>query len=155
MTPDEQRTSDLRDLVWHALTQAGIKTNRAMVDVLLDGIAQSLEIFRAEEAAFVPIRVQHDALRALFTLLDEDDPSPALIRVRFSKLPAPAVAHVMRRAKVVWPSLMKAAFSREVFDHWLATAGSKDLVGSPACARDGGRHSPRRAQRRSSCQVAL
>jgi hypothetical protein len=129
LTTDEQDTSDHRGWVRAALTQAGIAPNPATVDDLMDRIARSVDIFRAETATRVPLRASHNALRALFMLLEEEDPSPALIRKRFGELPPPAARWVARRAKLVWPRLTKKKeTSDDAFGSWLATAPRDDLI---------------------------
>jgi hypothetical protein len=128
MAADDLFTSDLRDWARSALRQSGISTNAAMFDALMTGIAESIANYQIETARLATFRKAHNALRALFALLEDKDPSPAIIRKKSSALPAPATAWVERRAKVLWPRLIGCEFSRDAFEAWLALASRDDLV---------------------------
>ena len=128
MAADSPITSDLRGWAKSALRQAGISNSATMLDALMTGIAESIANYQTETAKRATFRKAHNALRALFALLENEDPSPALIRKKFQELPSTAAAWVERRAKVRWPHLLGSEFSNKAFKAWLVSTSREDLV---------------------------
>jgi len=120
-------------------------------------IEWSINHFRATKPQGT-FREAHDWLRKIWLLSHEDDPSPALLRVRLKSLPSTALEQLGRRARDVLPRLFPGeAMEGDPFEPsscfvtrfltWAERAEGSDLVKAlKVISADGGRRVPGRSR---------
>ena len=130
---DEQRAR-----VGDCLTKEGMSLPHDRLERFIGGIEASIAHFRATppEATF---RDAHDALRDLWKLSHDDDPSIGQLRARLKALPNQAIEQLGRRARAVIPRLFAGeTIGDEPFDpperlaarflKWAANADGQKLA---------------------------
>jgi hypothetical protein len=140
---DEQRAR-----VKDCLRKDGLSLPTDRLQQLIRSIEGSISNFLAvpPQEAF---RNTHDALRDLWKLSHEDDPSVALLRARIQQLPREAVEYVDRRA----PTVLSRLFSHDRpivrFQEWAVSAGPELLItATRVLSAEGGRFVPGRSRGR-------
>jgi hypothetical protein len=73
-------------------------------------------------------REAHDALRELWEMSHEDDPSVALLRLRIAAFPGGAVDYIDRRFPIVFERLFSAGPPVNRFQTWALTADPANLI---------------------------
>jgi hypothetical protein len=127
------------------------------LDRFVERIEASIDHYRRTlpEGTF---REAYDSLRELNQLCQDDDPSPALLRARLSKLPPEALQNISLRAPRVIPALFGEPFGNDPFEPpadvaarflaWAATVPRRKLVTTlRALSGDGGRWVKGRSRR--------
>jgi hypothetical protein len=89
-------------LVRDALRSAGV-LNNARATKLSAAVSITISLWRAEKSDAVPSRVQHNHLKEIWKMLQENDPPIGQIRLRFQSLPYASRFYLRRRASRLWP----------------------------------------------------
>lgn len=159
---DDEQRKEVRD----RLKKAGVGLVEPFND-FIGRIESSIDHFRTTKPKGT-FREAHDGLREIWLLSQEDDPSPALLRVRLRSLPPLALEFLARRARAVFPRLFPGEeLEGDVFEPptcfvarflgWVERAdGAPLVIALRALSADGGRWVPGRSRgdgRRSAAQL--
>ncbi len=114
-----------KDWIRRVMRRAGLAGTSDEVERLAGAIETSIKAVETDEREATTFREAHDALRDLFVMITEADPSIGLIRSRSLSLPVQAKAHVERRAMRLRPEDFG---SEGAFWTWTQSARAEDLL---------------------------
>lgn len=116
-----------RAQVLDCLAKESITLSRERFDRLIREIERTMTDYQNARPNGTE-READDALADLWQLSHEDDPSPALLRMRVQALPKAAADYVDRRFRIVFKSLFSAEAPESQFQQWAATAERESLI---------------------------
>jgi hypothetical protein len=123
----DQLTDEQRARVHDCLTKEGLLLSQDSFEQLIRCIETSIDNFLTTPIEG-PFREAHDALRQLFELSHDEDPSVALLRNRVRALPTGAIKYIDGRAPIVSERLFPGEPQITRFQEWAKDADPAKLI---------------------------
>jgi hypothetical protein len=120
---DDEQRARVRD----CLLKEGISLPRDRFERFIREIEKTIADHREAEPKGTD-RAIDDALRKLYDLSHDDDPSPALLRAQIQTLPRGAADYIDGRVPIVFEELFPSETPPSRFQDWAVTAGPQSLI---------------------------